>query len=130
MSDIDIVIKKLSRLRQLGIELAIDDFGTGYSSLSYLKQLPIDRLKIDQSFVRHLVEDGNDQAIVKTILNLGKSLNLKVLAEGIEEDRVGQFLIAYGCTEGQGYYYGKPMPANEFFAFAKKHQAQFINPTD
>jgi diguanylate cyclase (GGDEF)-like protein len=124
MSDIDTVIKKLTNLRQLGIELAIDDFGTGYSSLSYLKQLPIDRLKVDQSFVRHLAEDKNDQAIVKTILDLGKSLNLKLLAEGIEDPQATLFLMANGCTEAQGYYYGRPMPADEFFVFAKKLQEQ------
>lgn len=124
MSDIDIVINKLSNLRQLGIELAIDDFGTGYSSLSYLKQLPIDRLKVDQSFVRNLAEDEDDQAIVKTILDLGKSLNLNLLAEGIEDDQAGQFLMEHGCTEAQGYFYGKPMPADEFFAFAKKLQEE------
>jgi diguanylate cyclase (GGDEF)-like protein len=124
MSDIDTVIQKLTNLQQLGIELAIDDFGTGYSSLSYLKQLPIDRLKVDQSFVRHLAEDQNDQAIVKTILDLGKSLNLKLLAEGIEDAEASQFLMANGCTEAQGYYYGRPMPAGEFFIFAKKLQKQ------
>jgi diguanylate cyclase (GGDEF)-like protein len=124
MSDIDIVIEKLTNLRKLGIELAIDDFGTGYSSLSYLKKLPIDRLKVDQSFVRHLAEDKNDQAIVKTILDLGKSLNLKLLAEGIEDPDAVEFLVKNGCTEAQGYYYGKPMPADEFFIFAKKLQEQ------
>ena len=84
----------------------------------------IDRLKVDQSFVRHLAEDQNDQAIVKTILDLGKSLNLKLLAEGIEDAEASQFLMANGCTEAQGYYYGRPMPAGEFFIFAKKLQKQ------
>ncbi|TDF41794.1 EAL domain-containing protein [Alteromonadaceae bacterium M269] len=124
MSDIEIIVEKLSRLRDLGIELAIDDFGTGYSSLSYLKRLPIDRLKIDQSFVRHLIQDEDDQAIAQMVLGLGKSLKLKVLAEGVEDAETRDFLKERGCDEVQGYFYAKPMSAQEFTEFAKAFQEQ------
>lgn len=117
MADINDIINKLNQLRQLGVELAIDDFGTGYSSLNYLKQLPIDRLKIDQSFVRNIITNEDDQAIVNMILGLGRSMKLKVIAEGIEGEAEQQLLAELGCDEGQGYYYAKPMPAEDFERF-------------
>ncbi|REL27198.1 EAL domain-containing protein [Thalassotalea euphylliae] len=120
MADISEIITKLSQLRDLGIELAIDDFGTGYSSLSYLKRLPINRLKIDQSFVRNVIENEDDQAIIEMILNLGKSMKLKVLAEGVEDVAEEAFLTQMNCDEAQGYYYAKPMPADEFEVYLEK----------
>ena len=94
--------------------MSIDDFGTGYSSLSYLKRLPIDRIKIDQSFVRGIPSDTDDVAITKTIVSLGKNLGLNVIAEGVETEEQRDFLLSIGCEYGQGYYYYKPMPAAEF----------------
>lgn len=114
MSDINEIVSKLSKLRNLGIELAIDDFGTGYSSLNYLKQLPIHRLKIDQSFVRNVINNEDDQAIIETILNLGKTMKLKVLAEGVEGEAEEQYLKSLNCDEAQGYYYAKPMSEADF----------------
>lgn len=106
-------IKILNQLSDMGIELAIDDFGTGYSSLSYLKRLPIDKLKIDRSFVLDLPDDEEDIAITKSIIGLSKSLNLKVIAEGVETQEQKDFLVENGCNKIQGYFYSKPIPAYE-----------------
>ena len=105
-------IKVLQKLSDLGIELAVDDFGTGYSSLSYLKKLPINRLKIDKSFVDELPDDEEDAAITKAVIALAKSLNLKVIAEGVETQMQKEFLIANGCVKIQGYLYGKPVSSD------------------
>lgn len=113
MEDIQQTIQKLKQLHSLGVELAIDDFGTGYSSLSYLRQFPIDRLKIDQSFIRNALNNSDDAAIAKTIIGLGRSLNLKVIAEGVETEQHEIFLLAEGCDEVQGYRYSRPIPAEK-----------------
>lgn len=113
MEDIQQTIQKLKQLHSLGVELAIDDFGTGYSSLSYLRQFPIDRLKIDQSFIRNALNNSDDAAIAKTIIGLGRSLNLKVIAEGVETEQHETFLISEGCDEVQGYRYSRPIPAEK-----------------
>ena len=117
MEDIQQTIRTLKDLHALGVELAIDDFGTGYSSLSYLRQFPIDRLKIDQSFIRNALNNADDAAIARTIIGLGRSLNLKIIAEGVETLEHEQFLIAEGCDEVQGYRYSKPIPAEAFLKF-------------
>ncbi len=104
----------LHALADFGVKLAIDDFGTGYSSLSYLRKFPIDALKIDQSFVDRMHHNPDDAAIVSTIINLGKSLKRRVIAEGVETPEQYTFLRTQGCDEGQGYYFGRPAPANEF----------------
>jgi EAL domain-containing protein (putative c-di-GMP-specific phosphodiesterase class I) len=92
------------------VRLAIDDFGTGYSSLGYLKRLPVDKIKIDKSFVRELGRDDGDAAIVRSIIGLGQSFGKRVLAEGIETAAQFRFLLAEGCHEGQGYHFARPMP--------------------
>lgn len=116
----DFIIKKtdqsiatLQKLRDLGISLAIDDFGTGYSSLSYLKQLPINKLKIDRTFVRDICDDMEDAALVQAIISMGKNLHLKLVAEGVEQGSHEIFLAAHGCDYAQGDYYSKPLPAED-----------------
>jgi diguanylate cyclase (GGDEF)-like protein/PAS domain S-box-containing protein len=111
MQDVDAAIKKMQALKQKGIRLALDDFGTGYSSLSQIQQLPVDQLKIDAVFVRDLVFNRNDIAIVQTIINLGKALNLDVIAEGVETQAQRDVLAQLGCYKYQGFLYSKPEPA-------------------
>ncbi len=114
--DIDDTVNKMNALKALGIKISIDDFGTGYSSLSYLKQLPLDQLKIDQSFVRDINIDSGGNIIVETIINMANNLGLNVIAEGVETKEQAHFLKEKGCKNYQGYYYGRPMPAEEFIA--------------
>mgnify|MGYP000309544061 CR=1 FL=1 len=121
MDDIQHTIQILQNLHSLGIELAIDDFGTGYSSLSYLRQFPIDRLKIDQSFIRNALNNVDDAAIARTIITLGHSLNLKVIAEGAETKEHESFLLEHKCDEVQGFRYSRPVPAEEFIEFFKSY---------
>ncbi len=121
MENIDIAIATLDRLHKLGCEIAVDDFGTGYSSLSYLRQFPIDRLKIDQSFVRNALVNPGDRMIARTIITLGHSLGLKVIAEGVETSDHENFLREDGCDEVQGFKYTKPLPALELADFARRH---------
>jgi EAL domain-containing protein (putative c-di-GMP-specific phosphodiesterase class I) len=104
----------LSDIRRLGVRVSIDDFGTGYSSLSYLKSLPIDNLKLDQSFVKGATTDPDDAALVMAIVTLAHNLRLNVVAEGIETEEQLAFLRLLRCDEGQGYLFGKPMPAATF----------------
>jgi diguanylate cyclase (GGDEF)-like protein/PAS domain S-box-containing protein len=118
MENAEAVARDLQRLRDLGVKISIDDFGTGYSSLTYVKQFPVDRLKIDQCFIRNLTSDPNDAVIIRTIVSLGHSLELEVVAEGVESREQMQLLRFEGCHEMQGYYFAKPMPAAEFIAFA------------
>ena len=111
MQRIGHAIETLDKIKQLGVSMAIDDFGTGYSSLSYLRRLPVDKLKIDRSFVRDITTDPNDAAIVQAIIGMGKTMNLEVIAEGIETEQQQAFLKQKGCHQGQGYFIGHPQPA-------------------
>jgi diguanylate cyclase (GGDEF)-like protein/PAS domain S-box-containing protein len=114
MTDVEHAIGVLRDLAKLGVQISVDDFGTGYSSLSYLKRLPIDVLKIDQSFVRDISIDPDDAAIVATIISLAHSLRLQVIAEGVETAGQLEFLRSHGCDAMQGYYFSKPVPAAQF----------------
>lgn len=116
------VIVILEKIRKLGIKIAIDDFGTGYSSLSYLKTLPIDRLKIDRSFIKDIPNSKDDMAIVKTIINLADNLDLKLVAEGVETQAQVDFLLKEGCNVIQGYFYSKPISADDCENYLKAKQ--------
>ncbi|CAM3797593.1 putative signaling protein [Pseudomonas reidholzensis] len=116
MSQAEEALSVLHQLKQLGVQLAIDDFGTGYSSLSYLKRLPLDILKIDQSFIRGLPDDPHDAAIARAIIALGRSMQLTIIAEGVENQAQQHFLAAEGCEQIQGYIVSLPLPAQEFAA--------------
>jgi len=114
MGDVNEAIATMNKFRDIGLHLAIDDFGTGYSSLSYLKRFPINTLKIDQSFIRDLTIDSDDSSIVKAIISMAKSLQLNVVAEGVETQEQLAFLKANNCENVQGYLFSKPLPADEF----------------
>lgn len=122
MEDISTAAQHLLSLRRSGALIAIDDFGTGYSSLSYLKSLPLDKIKIDKSFVQDLLDDDDDATIVRAIIQLGKSLGMQVIAEGVETAEQEAYIISEGCHEGQGYHYSKPLPARELGAYLKQAQ--------
>ncbi len=114
INDTENVLETVKTIKELGIKLSIDDFGTGYSSLSYLKRFAVDKLKIDQSFIRDLLNDKEDASIVKTIIQMAKSFNLRSIAEGVENKEVLAVIEKFGCDEVQGYYFAKPMALNEF----------------
>jgi predicted signal transduction protein with EAL and GGDEF domain len=113
MDNSQVALEQMHRLRALGLRLAIDDFGTGFSSLLRLKQMPVQKLKIDQGFVAGLPEDNDDVAIVRAVIALAQSMGLQVHAEGIEQVEQAQFLLDFNCNLGQGYWFGRPMPAKE-----------------
>jgi diguanylate cyclase (GGDEF)-like protein len=121
MADVDAVIVVLQELHALGVEIAIDDFGTGYSSMAYLKQFPVDRLKIDQAFVRDILENKEDAGITRAIIALGHSLGLKVIAEGVETAEILAYLHAEQCDEIQGYFISRPLVAKEFVEFVAQY---------
>ncbi|WP_338522855.1 EAL domain-containing protein [Pseudomonas batumici] len=122
MEDISTAAQHLLSLRRSGALIAIDDFGTGYSSLSYLKSLPLDKIKIDKSFVQDLLDDDDDATIVRAIIQLGKSLGMQVIAEGVETLEQEAYIISEGCHEGQGYHYSKPLSARELGMYLKQAQ--------
>ena len=120
LNNVDEIIAKMKDLKKLGIQFSLDDFGTGYSSLQYLKLLPLDQLKIDQSFVRDILIDSSDQAIVRTIIAMAQTLNLAIIAEGVETEEQRLLLMGQGCTHYQGYLFGKPVPIEQFQAMLRK----------
>lgn len=120
LDSIDESITKMQALKLLGVRFSLDDFGTGYSSLAYLKRLPLDQIKIDQSFVRDITTDSNDAAIVKTIIAMADNLGLDVIAEGVETEQQREFLQLNGCVSYQGYLYSRPVPLSEFEAVVNK----------
>jgi diguanylate cyclase (GGDEF)-like protein/PAS domain S-box-containing protein len=114
LDNIEEAVATMNTLKEIGIQFSLDDFGTGYSSLQYLKRLPLYQLKIDQSFVRDIAIDSSDRAIVNTIIAMAKSMNLNVIAEGVETEEQLQFLMRNGCAHYQGYLFGKPVPIEQF----------------
>ena len=120
MDNIEQAMKSLHMLKDIGVSLSIDDFGTGYSSLAYLKRFPIDILKIDRTFVQDVDTNDDDKSIVSSIIALGNSLKLSIIAEGVEKIEHMPLLNALHCNEAQGYYISKPLPANEFKSFVQQ----------
>lgn len=120
--DSENVLSAVKRLKHMGIKLSIDDFGTGYSSLSYLKRFEVDKLKIDQTFVRDLAANSEDAAIVRAIIQMAHSLGLKTIAEGVETQQVRDLLGSFGCDELQGFWCGRPIPAEAFMAFLQSER--------
>jgi len=121
LDDIDDTIVKMNALRHIGVRFSMDDFGTGYSSLSSLKKLPLDQLKIDQSFVRDISIDRDDAIIIETIIAMANKLNMEVIAEGVETEAQRSFLELHDCQLYQGYLFSKPVPLEQFELLLKKN---------
>jgi len=120
INDVESTVTRLEQLKALGVRLAIDDFGTGYSSLAYLQRLSVDKLKIDQSFVRQALDGRHSTAIVRAIIDMARALELEVVAEGIETAAERDFLAGAKCAMGQGYLFARPMPADRFERFLQE----------
>ncbi|MHB1237977.1 MAG: EAL domain-containing protein, partial [Gallionella sp.] len=120
LENIEDAIATMGTLNEIGIQFSLDDFGTGFSSLQYLKRLPLDQLKIDQSFVRDIATDNSDKAIVRTIIAMAQSLGMGVIAEGVETEQQRQLLLENGCVHYQGYLFSKPVPLDEFESLLKQ----------
>jgi EAL domain-containing protein (putative c-di-GMP-specific phosphodiesterase class I) len=126
LDDIDHARQQLGRLRALGIRIAIDDFGTGYSSLSYLSTLPVDELKIDQSFVRNIEDNAGSRGLVKAIIDMAHTLGLTTVAEGVEEQGQRAILSELGCARAQGYLFARPLPVEEFAVYATRRRLRSV----
>ncbi|MBE0596198.1 MAG: EAL domain-containing protein [Desulfuromonadales bacterium] len=129
MSDVDTAVRTMREINRLGVGLAIDDFGTGYSSLGALKLFPIRKLKVDQTFVRNLTTDSNDAAIAASVIALAKTMNLEVIAEGIETEEQLAFLRKKKCQQGQGYLFSRPIPAEQCAALLAQPEKRFFGPS-
>ena len=130
MEDLQTISGVINECRALGVRFGLDDFGTGYSSLTYLRQLPLDYLKIDMSFVRGMLDNPDDLSIVRGVLGLAKSFNLPVVAEGVETAAHYDFLISLGCDFGQGFWLSRPIPGEALFQWAqqwRKPQSGAVN---
>ena len=121
LGDVEAVIRIIRQLKALGVSFSMDDFGTGYSSLQYLKRLPLDQLKIDQSFVQDITTDSSDQALVGTIVAMAQSLRLSTIAEGVETQEQRALLVLQGCRNFQGYLFSRPVPIAAFAAVLQQH---------
>jgi diguanylate cyclase (GGDEF)-like protein/PAS domain S-box-containing protein len=128
MANSDEIVQKLTRLKQLGVGISVDDFGTGYSSLSYLKHLPVDTIKVDRSFVRDIVQDPDDKAIVEAVIAMGHALGLTVVAEGVETVEQLEFLRSQNCNQAQGYYFSKPLEPDHLAHFLRQHCPEIPSP--
>jgi EAL domain-containing protein (putative c-di-GMP-specific phosphodiesterase class I) len=126
MHNVDDVLITMKEIKALGVNLAIDDFGTGFSSLSYLRRFPIDRLKIDQSFVRDIQKLPVNESIARAIVALAKSLSLDIIAEGIEQQPERAVIELMGCREGQGYLFARPLSAEDFLVWFAAHRANHV----
>jgi diguanylate cyclase (GGDEF)-like protein/PAS domain S-box-containing protein len=124
LEDVPHALVALEQIRQLGVQVALDDFGTGFSSIGLLSTLPVDKLKIDRVFVQAIGQDAHSHAIADSVLALGRTLNLKVVGEGIETESIFAYLLAHGCQQAQGYYFSKPLSAGEYERWCKQEQDQ------
>ena len=124
VDEINDIIGKMEALSKIGVSFSLDDFGTEYSSLQYLKKLPLNQLKIDQSFVRDIATDTSDRAIVRTIVTMALSLDIDVIAEGVETEEQRKFLLDNGYLQYQGYFFSKPLPIDELEALLSKSWLQ------
>jgi EAL domain-containing protein (putative c-di-GMP-specific phosphodiesterase class I) len=122
MKNPELAADTLSTLRGMGVQVAIDDFGTGYSSLSYLRRFPLDALKIDQSFIRQITTIPDETVIVSAIISMGQSLNLRIIAEGVETEDQLDFLKAHKCDEAQGFYFSRPVPPPQIASFLESRE--------
>jgi EAL domain-containing protein (putative c-di-GMP-specific phosphodiesterase class I) len=124
LGNLDEVIDKINALKKTSFRFSIDDFGTGYSLLTYLNRLPFDQLKIDQVFIRDMVNQPSDVAIVKAIIVMAKGLNLNLIAEGVETDQHLAYLSSYGCHNYQGYFFSKPLTAEQLSEYIKQYSLE------
>jgi EAL domain-containing protein (putative c-di-GMP-specific phosphodiesterase class I) len=128
IGDHERTIDTLHRLKNMGLLLSVDDFGTGYSSMAYLKRMPLDELKVDQTFVRSMLFSREDERIVRSIIDLAHHFDLKVVAEGVENPSTLQFLRTVGCDIAQGYLISRPLPVGEFIAWWQRCQGRLVRP--
>src|SRR5205807_9702909 len=124
MTDPRRALDSMARLRAIGVEVAIDDFGTGHASLSYLKQMPVEEIKLDRTFVRDMTSDKNDYTIVRSTIELAHDLGLRVIAEGVEDQATWDMLVRLGCDLAQGYHMSRPLPAGELPRWLAQEPAQ------
>jgi EAL domain-containing protein (putative c-di-GMP-specific phosphodiesterase class I) len=122
MDDIDHAVAVLSQLKALGVTILLDDFGTGHSSLAYLARLPLDKVKIDKSFISDLERDEASRTVTNAMIGLGRTLNLEIVAEGIDSSGALEYIRSHGCRQGQGYHLGRPMGGNAFEIWYREHR--------